>query len=87
MPQIKTYCRICLSSCGLIADVEGDEVVRVRADRDHPLSGGYSCSKGRGLPEFHRSPRRLLAPKVRRGENFEQMGWDEVLDDLAVVAP
>lgn len=81
--QAKTYCRICLSSCGLIADVEGDTVIRVQGDRDHPLSGGYTCSKGRALPEFHRSPRRLLAPQVKRDGQYVEIGWDEALDDLS----
>lgn len=81
--QAKTHCRICLSACGLVAEIEGDHVSKVRGDRDHPLSGGYSCSKGRALPDFHRSPRRLLAPLVRREGVLVQTGWDDALDDLA----
>ncbi|MDO7833691.1 molybdopterin-dependent oxidoreductase [Sphingobium sp. HBC34] len=81
--QIKTYCRICNSACGLIADVDGDTVLSVRGERDHPLSGGYSCHKGRLLPEFHRSPDRLLAPLVRRAGRQVETGWDDMLDDLA----
>lgn len=81
--QQKTYCRICLSSCGLVADVEDDRVVRLRGDRDHPLSGGYSCSKGRGLAEFTYSPQRLLAPRIQDKGVSREVGWDEALDDLA----
>ncbi|MBB4614269.1 molybdopterin-containing oxidoreductase family protein [Novosphingobium taihuense] len=83
MQEVKTFCRICNSACGLIADVDDGEVVKLRADRNHPLSGGYSCSKGRNLPAFHRSPRRLLAPKIRRNGEFTTTDWDEALDDLA----
>ena len=39
--------------------------MRVRGDADHPVSAGYTCSKGRGLPEWHHSDRRLDAPRLR----------------------
>lgn len=38
----KTYCRICTNQCGMVVDIEGDQIVKVRADREHPLSKGYS---------------------------------------------
>lgn len=80
--RTKTYCRICNSACGMIAEVEDGEIVSFKADRDHPLSGGYSCSKGRGLPAFHRGENRLLAPQVRRGGELAETDWAEALDDL-----
>ena len=43
----RSYCRICTSQCGILVDVAAGEVVRVRGDRDHPLSQGYTCAKGR----------------------------------------
>ncbi len=47
---VRSFCRICTSVCGILVDVSGDEVVRVRGDQDHPLSHGYTCAKGRALP-------------------------------------
>jgi len=38
--QKKSYCRICISNCGLIVDVDGEDVVQVRGDRDHPFTRG-----------------------------------------------
>ncbi len=59
--------------------VDGDQVLRVRGDRDHPVSRGYTCSKGRGLPGWHHAPARLDHPRL----HGRDATWDETLDDLA----
>jgi anaerobic selenocysteine-containing dehydrogenase len=69
--------------CGILVDVSGDEVVRVRGDKDHPLSHGYACPKGRALPQMHHHPERLERPLVRAGGNLEPTTWEACLDDLA----
>ena len=74
-----SYCRICAAACGIVVTVEGDRVVRVRGDDDHPVSRGYVCSKGRGLAAWHHSPGRLNAPRLHGND----VSWDSLLDDLA----
>jgi anaerobic selenocysteine-containing dehydrogenase len=74
-----SYCRICAAACGIVVTVDGDRVVRVRGDDDHPVSRGYTCSKGRGLAAWHHSPRRLDRPRLRGRD----VSWDELLEDLA----
>ena len=74
-----TYCRICAAACGVVVTLDGDRVLRVRGDEDHPVSRGYVCSKGRGLAEWHHSPRRLDRPRL----HGRDVTWDELLTDLA----
>ncbi|WP_157218814.1 molybdopterin-containing oxidoreductase family protein [Flavisphingomonas formosensis] len=81
--EIKSFCRVCTSACGLVVEVEGQQVLRVRGDTDHPLTQGYSCSKGRGLPRVHHGPDRLLHPRIRRDGALVRADWEEALDDLA----
>ena len=50
MRTVRSFCRVCTSVCGILVDVDGDEVVAVHGDRDHPFSHGYTCPKGRALP-------------------------------------
>lgn len=57
--------------------------MKVLGDRDHPLSQGYTCPKGRSLGALHHSPRRLDGPLLRRDGRLEPVSWDELLDDLA----
>jgi anaerobic selenocysteine-containing dehydrogenase len=74
-----SYCRICAAACGIVVTVDGDRVVRVRGDEDHPVSRGYVCSKGRGLAAWHHSPDRLDRPRLRGRD----VSWNELLADLA----
>lgn len=74
-----SYCRICAAACGILVKVDGDRVVGVRGDPDHPASQGYTCPKGRALGTFHHGPARLDQPRLRG----TAVSWDEVLDDLA----
>lgn len=76
---VHTSCRLCTALCGVIVSVEGERVVAVTGDRDHPISEGYMCSKGRALPAWHHAPDRLDRPLLDGAE----ASWDEMLDDLA----
>ncbi|MHB8465259.1 MAG: molybdopterin-containing oxidoreductase family protein [Acidimicrobiales bacterium] len=73
-----SYCRICAASCGILVDVDGDRVLGVRGDPDHPVSKGYTCPKGRALGAFHHGPGRLDHPRL----HGKAVSWDELLDDL-----
>jgi anaerobic selenocysteine-containing dehydrogenase len=80
----KSFCRVCGSVCGIEVEVENERVIRVRGDRSHPLTEGYTCSKGRGLSQIHHSPERLLVPKMRIEGELRQAEWTETLDDLGM---
>lgn len=77
-----TYCRICEACCGLIAELDGDRLVRVRPNAEHAHSRGFSCNKPQGLLELTYDPDRITTPMVRAGEpgEFAPITWDEALD-------
>lgn len=79
---VRSFCRICTSVCGILVDVRDDEVIRVRGDRKHPLSRGYTCPKGRALPQLHHHPDRLERPMMRINGALHPVTWDACLDDL-----
>ena len=79
MPEHRTFCRICPVLCGLIVETQGDQVVNVRGDAEHPISHGYTCPKGRAAGQFHHHPHRLNGPRLRGHAS----SWDATLDDLA----
>jgi formate dehydrogenase len=75
---VPTWCRLCESACGLLVDVEGDRVLRIRPDDEHPVSRGHVCAKGTGFARVHHHPDRLRAPRVDgRGTT-----WDEAIAGL-----
>jgi anaerobic selenocysteine-containing dehydrogenase len=67
--------------CGLVADVDGDRVVRLRADADHPLSAGYACKKGLAFHGAHHADWRLLRPRLRSNptQSWGDVPWQEAL--------
>jgi len=77
-----TFCRICEATCGLKATVEGDRVVALEPDHDHVVSKGYSCIKGLRYHEIHHSADRLRAPLKRVGGSFEEISWEQALDEI-----
>ena len=51
-----TFCRVCEPSCGLLAEVENDTLIRLRPDRDHPITKGFACLKGINYQGIHQLP-------------------------------
>ncbi|SEO57621.1 molybdopterin-containing oxidoreductase family protein [Trujillonella endophytica] len=74
---VRFNCELCMAMCGMIATVEDGRLVDVKGDRDHPTSAGYTCAKGRALPERHHGDGRLDFPRLRG----ERVSWDTLLDD------
>jgi anaerobic selenocysteine-containing dehydrogenase len=79
---VRSFCRICTSVCGILVDVDGDQVTRVRGDRDHPRTAGYTCPKGRALPKMHHHPDRIDRPMMRVDGELTPTTWAECLGDL-----
>jgi anaerobic selenocysteine-containing dehydrogenase len=78
-----TYCKICTNQCGVVLDIEGDQIVKIKGDFEHPLSKGYTCPKGRAIGRAHHHPDAILQPLLRRGGKQVAVSWDECLDDAA----
>ncbi|MFT4519086.1 MAG: anaerobic selenocysteine-containing dehydrogenase [Halioglobus sp.] len=81
---VKTFCRICEPSCGLVAQVENDEIVALKPDKSHPVTKGFACHKGIATLEIHKDPDRLNYPS-RRASNgqLKRVGWDTVATEIA----
>lgn len=81
--EVTSYCRFCVASCGITVTLDGDSVVRVRGDKNHPVSRGYTCPKGRSLPSYHVDPRRLDEPYLGRHAERRPVTWPQLTADLA----
>jgi anaerobic selenocysteine-containing dehydrogenase len=76
-------CTLCEAMCGVLLEVDGERVVSVRGDHDDVFSRGYLCPKGVALADVHHDPDRIRRPLRRRGDDFEEVGWDEALAEAA----
>ena len=81
--SVRSYCRQCLAACGLVVTVEGDEILAVRGDPEHPVTHGYTCAKGRALGAMHHAPDRLNDPLMRHAGRLIPVSWDDLFADLA----
>jgi len=80
---VPKVCNLCEAMCGLRIHVDGPQILRIEADPDDPLSRGAICPKAIGLKEVQEDPDRLRHPLRRRGNDFEEISWDEALGETA----
>ncbi len=86
---IPTTCFNCESGCGLLAYVDQDsgEVHKIEGNPLHPGSRGRNCAKGPATLNQTRDPERILHPLKQSGARgsgeWQQVTWDEALDDIA----
>jgi anaerobic selenocysteine-containing dehydrogenase len=79
-----TFCRVCHASCPMEVDIEDNKVIAVRGVMDDPLFEGYTCIKGRQIPDQMADPGRIRQPLRRRPDGtFEETTSSESLDEIA----
>ena len=79
-----TFCRVCHASCPLEVDVQFGRVTAVRGVPDDPIFAGYTCIKGRQLPDQMVHDSRLRSPLWRRPDGtFEPVPSGDALDAIA----
>jgi anaerobic selenocysteine-containing dehydrogenase len=84
MPAIHhRACNLCEAMCGLEIEHHEGRVLDIRGDPEDPLSRGFLCVKAQALQEVYEDPDRLRHPLRRRGGDWEEVGWEEALDEIA----
>jgi thiosulfate reductase/polysulfide reductase chain A len=82
LTAIPTTCLQCQAGCGIIAYLNGNRLVQILGNPDHPNNRGGICAKGIAGINLVNDPERLLYPLKRvgaRGENrWSRITWDEV---------
>jgi anaerobic selenocysteine-containing dehydrogenase len=79
----KTTCVMCAVCCGLEVKVENNRIVKVRPDKDSPVSEGYVCRKGMNIAYHQHNADRLLYPMKKAGGKFERISWDQAIGEIA----
>ncbi len=76
-----TTCGLCENRCGLISYREGDRIVMLHGNPDHPVNHGKLCARAYGQIDRLYDPDRILSPKLRVGERGEgkwrDISWTE----------
>ena len=77
----------CPDTCALLTTVENGRAIKVQGNPAHALTDGVLCTKVSRYTERTYHPERVLTPLRRVGPKgagqFEPVGWDEALSDIA----
>jgi assimilatory nitrate reductase catalytic subunit len=89
MKETKATCCYCGVGCGVLIAHDGQQVLGVRGDPEHPANFGRLCSKGSTLDKsadpLVQMQTRALYPEIRAARDLprERASWDDTLSQLA----
>ncbi len=76
-------CILCECNCGIEILLEDRSFVKIRGDKQHPASQGYTCNKALRLDHYQNSDR-LTSPLRRRADgSFEPVDWDTAISEIS----
>jgi anaerobic selenocysteine-containing dehydrogenase len=73
----------CWDSCGFLVTVEDGKVTKVEGNPEHPITQGKICGRGRMLENKANSEDRLQYPLKKIEGRFQQIPWEQALDEIA----
>lgn len=80
----KTVCILCSSNCGVEVRVENGEFTRIRGNKSHRASQGYTCEKALRLNHYQNNTSRLASPMKRLSDgSYVEVDWDTAIADVA----
>ncbi|CAA0080908.1 Acetylene hydratase [Halioglobus japonicus] len=82
---VKTFCKICSAYCGIEVDIADEQILDIRGDQSHPMSKGYTCTKGRQWAHQYHNDNRLLFAQSRpdRTQPFATIDNEQALDEIS----
>ncbi|HEV7685291.1 MAG TPA: molybdopterin-dependent oxidoreductase, partial [Acidimicrobiia bacterium] len=82
-----TACILCYINCGIEVRRGGEDgrrFERIRGDKAHPASKGYTCQKALRLDHYQNGRHRLTSPMRRRPDGtYEPIDWDTAIAEVA----
>ncbi len=76
-------CHICEANCGILVEMDGRDVVSIKGNPDHILSGGYICPKATSIADTQSDPDRLRRPLKKVNDNWEKIDWETAFSEIA----
>ncbi len=77
-------CILCECNCGIEVSLEGRSLAKIRGDKAHHSSRGYTCNKAFRLDLYQNGPHRLTSPMRRRPDgSYEEIDWETAIREVA----
>jgi len=79
--EVKTTCAYCGVGCSFVAELRGNELVRMVPDKDGGANAGHSCVKGRFAWGYASHADRITSPMIRESitDDWNVVSWDEAI--------
>jgi formate dehydrogenase major subunit len=83
--SVITTCAYCGVGCSFVAEMKGDQVVRMTPHKDGQANHGHSCVKGRFAWGYASHRDRVLDPLIRDNidEPWRKVSWEEAIQFTA----
>ena len=83
--KVKTTCAYCGVGCSFVAELRGNELVRMVPDKTGGANAGHSCVKGRFAWGYASHEDRVVEPMIRESidDEWKVVTWDEAIDFAA----
>jgi anaerobic selenocysteine-containing dehydrogenase len=83
-PTKSSACVLCECNCGITLELDGRRLAKIRGDKSHPASQGYTCEKALRLDLYQNGPHRIASPLKRNSDGtYAEIDWDTALDEIA----
>jgi thiosulfate reductase/polysulfide reductase chain A len=83
---IPSICQLCPARCGIIGFLEGEKLVKINGNSNHPNNLGKLCSRGLAGLNMIYGPERITSPLMRRGERgkgqWERISWERAYGEM-----
>ncbi|MBO0676077.1 molybdopterin-dependent oxidoreductase [Mycolicibacterium sp. S2-37] len=78
-----TACILCECNCGIVVQTVEGSMAKIRGDKAHPASQGYTCNKALRLDHYQNNRGRLTSPLRRRPDGaYEEIDWDTAISEI-----
>ena len=80
----KTACVLCSANCGLEVRLDNRDITRVRGNKAHVASKGYTCEKGLRINYYQNNTGRITTPLKRLEDGtYIEVDWDTAIEGIA----
>ncbi|MET7929831.1 molybdopterin-dependent oxidoreductase [Streptomyces sp. NPDC005349] len=80
----KSACILCENNCGIQIQTDGRRFTKIRGDKEHVATAGYTCNKALRLDHYQNGGARLPTPLRREPDgSFTPIDWDTAIREIA----
>ncbi|MGW0551790.1 molybdopterin-dependent oxidoreductase [Streptomyces altiplanensis] len=79
----KSACILCENNCGIQIQTDGRRFAKIRGDKEHVATAGYTCNKALRLDHYQNGGVRLTTPLRREADGtFTPIDWDTAIREI-----